>query len=201
MNTVSKRIEWIDIYKALAIVCMVVGHATGRFNGYIYQFHMAAFFFVSGCTARLERKSLVEVTVGRFFTLLLPLVVFIAGGTVLLKLLSFTPYQLFNIPFLGIRNTFRIWLKSGDLYIQFLGATWFLVVLFEVFVFSKILYALTKNFHPVVRAFFSFAFYIIGYVLVLNNRRGGYYSFALICLLSRSFILSLGASHKESLRK
>lgn len=152
---------------------MVVGHATVRFNGYIYQFHMAAFFFVSGCTARLERKSFVEVTVGRFFTLLLPLVVFIAGGMVLLKLLSFTPYQLFNMPFLGIRNTFRIWLKSGDLYIQFLGATWFLVVLFEVFVFSKILYALTKNFHPAIRAFFSFAFYIIGYVLVLNNRREG----------------------------
>ena len=44
----NTRIEWCDIFKGIVIVLMVVGHCTGRFNSYIYQFHMAAFFFISG---------------------------------------------------------------------------------------------------------------------------------------------------------
>ena len=28
----KKRIEWVDIYKALGIILVVVGHATGAFN-------------------------------------------------------------------------------------------------------------------------------------------------------------------------
>lgn len=47
----SARIEWVDIYKGILIVLMVVGHATGMFNAFIYQFHMAAFFFISGFTS------------------------------------------------------------------------------------------------------------------------------------------------------
>lgn len=42
----KKRIEWVDIYKALGIILVVVGHATGAFNNYIYQFHMAAFLLI-----------------------------------------------------------------------------------------------------------------------------------------------------------
>lgn len=69
MNNImtSHRIEWVDIYKALAIVLMVVGHATGKFNGYIYQFHMAAFFFISGITANIEKKHFSELFFAKFF--------------------------------------------------------------------------------------------------------------------------------------
>lgn len=38
-NVSQDRIEWIDIYKGLAIILVVIGHATGLFNSYIYQFH------------------------------------------------------------------------------------------------------------------------------------------------------------------
>lgn len=40
----KNRISWCDIYKGIVIILVVVGHATGKFNQYIYQFHMAAFF-------------------------------------------------------------------------------------------------------------------------------------------------------------
>lgn len=36
-----KRIDWVDYYKALAIILVVLGH-TGQFNGIIYQFQVAA---------------------------------------------------------------------------------------------------------------------------------------------------------------
>ena len=44
----KNRISWCDIYKGIVIIIVVVGHATGKFNQYIYQFHMAAFFLISG---------------------------------------------------------------------------------------------------------------------------------------------------------
>lgn len=35
-NATSRRIEWIDVFKALAIIFVVLGHATGKYNIYIY---------------------------------------------------------------------------------------------------------------------------------------------------------------------
>lgn len=52
-----KRIEWCDIYKGIMIILVVIGHATGQFNSWIYQFHMAAFFFISGYSGRMAGKS------------------------------------------------------------------------------------------------------------------------------------------------
>lgn len=54
----EKRIEWIDIFKALAIVMVVIGHSTGKFNAYIYQFHVAAFFFISGYVSKMDKVSI-----------------------------------------------------------------------------------------------------------------------------------------------
>lgn len=32
----KNRISWCDIYKGIVIILVVVGHATGKFNQYIY---------------------------------------------------------------------------------------------------------------------------------------------------------------------
>ena len=68
----TKRIEWADYYKAFAILLVVIGHATGRFNGYIYQFHVAAFFFISGYLSRIDKKSYDKIIIIKFFNLILP---------------------------------------------------------------------------------------------------------------------------------
>ena len=48
-NIISKkRIDEIDIVKALGIICMVAGHAGAPFTRFIYLFHMAIFFIASG---------------------------------------------------------------------------------------------------------------------------------------------------------
>ena len=45
---VRKRIEELDILKALGIIYMVAGHSGVPFRRFIYLFHMAAFFVASG---------------------------------------------------------------------------------------------------------------------------------------------------------
>ena len=168
MQQAKQRIEWVDIYKALAIVLMVVGHATGKFNGYIYQFHMAAFFFISGITANIEKKHFSELFFAKFFSLILPLLVFIVSGTIFLRMI---PEQLrgtlFNLPFLGVKGTLLTFFRQGDIYIQFLGACWFLEVLFGIFFISKFLFDITpsKLFWFTV----SLVLYVIGYHVCRNK--------------------------------
>jgi fucose 4-O-acetylase-like acetyltransferase len=44
----NKRIDELDIVKALAIILMVAGHSDAPFTSFIYLFHMAVFFIASG---------------------------------------------------------------------------------------------------------------------------------------------------------
>ncbi|MCL6751899.1 acyltransferase family protein [Nostoc sp. CCCryo 231-06] len=44
----SKRIEWIDCWKGLAIITVVLGHIVDPLSKYIFWFHMPLFFFISG---------------------------------------------------------------------------------------------------------------------------------------------------------
>ena len=44
MNGRGKRVDELDILKAIAIICMVAGHAGAPFTHFIYLFHMAVFF-------------------------------------------------------------------------------------------------------------------------------------------------------------
>lgn len=50
----KKRIEEIDILKALGIICMVAGHASAPFTHFLYLFHMAVFFIASGFFFKTE---------------------------------------------------------------------------------------------------------------------------------------------------
>ncbi|MDZ8259419.1 acyltransferase family protein [Nostoc sp. ChiQUE01b] len=44
----QRRIEWIDCWKGLAIITVVVGHIVNPESKYIFWFHMPLFFFISG---------------------------------------------------------------------------------------------------------------------------------------------------------
>lgn len=73
---VAQRMEWVDIYKAIGIVLVVIGHTTGTFNFFIYQFHMAAFFVISDYTTNLKKIPFFIIYIKRyilFYCLLLQL--------------------------------------------------------------------------------------------------------------------------------
>lgn len=164
----TKRILWVDICKALAITLVVVGHATGQFNQFIYQFHLAAFFFISGYVAKQEKQSFVSELMKRLYTLILPLVilVFINAG-IMAWLHSAGHYELWfgEYQYIGFKNIILEFFKYGRLYTWYLGAAWFIGVLFFTTLFSKLLYMLSNQKNSIYMIY-SLMIYTIGYQLV-----------------------------------
>lgn len=72
-----KRDTTLDIIKGILIILVVVGHS-GAFYNYIYLFHMAAFFIISGyCykeTYNQSLKSLQELLLKKIKRLYIPFV-------------------------------------------------------------------------------------------------------------------------------
>lgn len=45
----QKRVEWVDIAKGIAIICVVAGHAgNSMVTDFVYLFHLSVFIFLSG---------------------------------------------------------------------------------------------------------------------------------------------------------
>lgn len=78
----SKRTEWIDICKALAIYCMVLGHVgTAKpVSEFIHVFHMPVFFLLSGyCFNEVKNSNIGQLIAKRFKSLIVPYLVFGTG--------------------------------------------------------------------------------------------------------------------------
>ena len=75
MKQVSKRTGWVDICKALAIYCMVLGHTgtSQQISTVIHVFHMPVFFILSGyCFNEDKNADLSRFIKKRVSTLLVP---------------------------------------------------------------------------------------------------------------------------------
>lgn len=148
----EKRVKWIDIYKGLGIILMVIGHSTGIFNEYIYQFHMAAFFVISGYTTNLDRDSFGHYFYKKVYSLYIPLLsitvfgVVAMAGLYMLNLYSYF-YDPAVYPYIGLIETIKRFLISYDNYVWWLGAAWFILVLFQVEILQKIIYRLAESFN------------------------------------------------------
>lgn len=169
---VKERLEWVDVYKGIAIILMVTGHATGLFNAYIYQFHMAAFLFVSGYVVNNKKDTIWKLVMNKFFTLLLPLITFVLCGSVLLYVLNSLGLcdKLFSLPYMGGFETIRIFFSTGDIYIQWLGACWFIIVLFGVAILNKIIWTFSAQ-NRMVYVLISIVLYLVGYEFVEREIR------------------------------
>ena len=44
----KKRIGWVDIFRAICIIAIVMGHTSAKYGIYTRLFSVAAFFFISG---------------------------------------------------------------------------------------------------------------------------------------------------------
>ena len=196
-NATSRRIEWIDVFKALAIIFVVLGHATGKYNIYIYQFHISAFFFISGVTARFEDKKLGQIVVEKFFVLLLPLIVMIIIGSFVEKILYFYNYYelLSTYPYLDIIDKISTFLKTGDLYIQFLGATWFIPVLYGIYIIQKRISIIFDS-DWVGYLVSSTIIYLLGYYLISNGIRIQIGMFPVDLIFVGQFFFCLGKTFK-----
>lgn len=86
------RLEYIDNLKGFAIFTVIIGHLTERiygcegFNSFIYSFHMALFFFLSGYTNKINLstfKESISFIKKRCRTLLLPYISFSLLGIII----------------------------------------------------------------------------------------------------------------------
>ena len=197
----DKRVDWIDVYKAFAIMLVVVGHATGLFNMYIYQFHMACFFFISGYTAKLEEKSIVEICLDKLFTCFIPLLFFVLSGAIVQRLLNSKGiYDMCsNLPYVGIGKTLSIFLTKGDIYVQFLGAGWFLITLMGAFIIQKLIILISKNQANGIYALISIFIYFFGYYMIHNNIKLSFGMFSFDLIFVSQLFLGIGYCVKKNL--
>lgn len=163
----SNRIKWVDIYKGLAILLVVVGHTTGQFNPYIYQFHMAAFFFISGYTSRLGEKGLLQTAVAKGYSIYIPYVSFFLltlAGVWLLNFSGFYPI-LFKDAYPGVLFSLREFIDHR-IHINILGATWFLITLFGIYVVQRLILLLCSDHAGWGYALISTAVFLTGYGII-----------------------------------
>jgi fucose 4-O-acetylase-like acetyltransferase len=88
------RLPWLDLYKGLAILLVVLGHMNipARASQLIYSFHVPLFFIASGYVMALGRQTSFRIFLARRWrTLLLPYFVFSLVG--LVALLLFLPQE------------------------------------------------------------------------------------------------------------
>ena len=134
-STVAERDWQIDVAKALAIILVALGHASGMppaYKLFAYSFHVPLFFVLSGWVGeRFGRRAFGRKTVGKLArTLLIPYVSFFLvayGYWILSAVLNGTSQSWAGHPwwhpFVGL-----LWANGSSLYV--LPALWFLPALF-----------------------------------------------------------------------
>ncbi len=144
----SERIEWCDIYKGLLMILVVVGHATGLFNKYIYQFHMAAFFVISGYTSNLDKRDIFHYICDKFYKIMIPFYFLGISGDLLFYILSrinVLDKVSSTIYSESLQQAVTALFSKVIIYCDWLGAIWFLPVLFAASILAKVIYFLTKK--------------------------------------------------------
>ena len=177
MNTKDSRIEWIDVFKGLAIILVVLGHSTDLFNLYVYQFHVAALFFISGMVAKFDNSNFIYDIYKKFMTLIMPLLTAVVLFAILLSLMNMTGiYHFFWNPneYMGIKTTIVYFLTTGGCIDLFVPG-WFLIVLFGSNILSRILYFLSRR-KLIIFAVLSVLLYVVGYYVFKKSLTIRYYA-------------------------
>lgn len=142
----KQRVEWIDIYKALAIILVVLGHATPLFNKYIYQFHVGAFFFISGYVSGIKNKRFDDIFINKIFTLFIPYTFFASVGVFLFWIMDkigILHYISTASELPGLRELFATIYRG--LRCDWLGASWFILALLGSVIIQKMFLLMNGN--------------------------------------------------------
>lgn len=200
----QKRIEWVDVFKGLAIILMVVGHSTGRFNGFIYQFHMSMFFFISGYTYTHNRNELyTKFALKKAYRLLLPVFVVAIGMLFFMAVLG--KFGLYSIlfseaqPYIGFEQGIKLLFTNGSMYAWWLGASWFMFTLFGIFMLAKLICAYIQN--KYIMAILSIALYFIGIYFAGQGMGMQIYIFSLTNIFIGQFYFIMGYMCKSIKRR
>ncbi len=127
----SKRLDWIDIAKGVAIILVIVGHTVPNpspLRHAIFSFHMPVFFILAGYTFRL--KPWCELLSGSVSRLLVPYVVLALAWQVPTFLMSGAPLTSGALV-AGLKTlVFASGVDVPGLAVAAVGMAWFLAALF-----------------------------------------------------------------------
>lgn len=148
---VKKRIEWLDIAKAISIILVVLGHAGHAYlDIYLGWFRMPLFFFLSGVLFKpVVMKSFISWTTNKSFRMMLPYFMY---GVVIFIIFNFQ--QLETLPG-HIYNLFY----GGSILQGPYGVFWFITVLLV----TQILLGLISNLHKWIQVLIVVSLFWIGH--------------------------------------
>jgi len=196
----NNRVDWVDIYKSIAIIFMIMGHSNmGVMVQYVYEFHMAAFFFISGFTFNIIKKTTVRTIYDKTLGLIIPYLTIFFLLLIVVNFLDYLGYYnlFFEAPLPSISTGVSTFFVYGDSHVLWLGAGWFITVLFGVFIFQKLSFSALGKRISWVYGFVSFMFFLIGYFLINNDIRPKLWFLQLDLICVGQFYFYLGIFLKE----
>lgn len=143
----ENRDSTIDIAKGICIFLMVLGHTCfySWFNDRVYLFHMPFFFFVSGFFFS-TRKNLKDFILNKTKRLLIPMLIYWAFGILL---------------------ALPIALRSGNLPGMQIGALWFLLSLWTIFLLAYMISKFAEGY--ISKLLLGIGFMAVAYGLKANG--------------------------------
>lgn len=151
-NTTAQRLDWIDAFKGICIIEIVLMHIHYMWEEGIMPewilvpYFVPAFFFISG-TFHKDR-SIKEIIRQKSNTLLVPFVLWYALALIL-RLVTMMHSK-------GWDYIQQVWASDGAMAFKYQsidGALWFLLALFEMCLFAKVLSYLKKKWLILVVSF------------------------------------------------
>ncbi len=137
----SKRIEWVDVCRGLAILAIFIGHVgnTDIVTTFVFRYHIPLFFFLSGFFYNKRRiLSIKEYLVECFKGTLIPYIFFCSLGIVFYIVTQGSPLVIAKTylkqAFFGIR-----------IHIDFGGQLWFFTCLFSIQILYYLLNRIIKK--------------------------------------------------------
>lgn len=198
-NINQNRIPEMDILKGIAIILVVVGHTKVPGSSFIYLFHMAVFFIVSGYfyseKSSESLKAVWKFTKKKILSLWFPFSLGISIFTILnnffvrvgiltnnTKIYDYVPQQYGSIhPFLSLgemlKNILKTFAFSGSA--QLAGTFWFFKTLFLVSIMYCIIDFCLKSFCKFMKInvnkqwlqiLISLALLALGYVFAVHDK-------------------------------
>lgn len=143
----ENRDSTIDIAKGICIFLMVLGHTFfySWFNDRVYLFHMPFFFFVSGFFFS-TKNNLKDFVLNKTKRLLVPMLIYWAFGMLL---------------------TLPMALQSGNLPEFHIGALWFLLSLWTIFILAYFISKFAEGY--ISKLLLGFVFLAVAYGLKAND--------------------------------
>ena len=145
-NVCDERLNWVDVFKGLAIILIVLGHVLrfGVLHKFAYYFHVPAFFFIAGVVAKRKEfnKSFVWTQFKRlmipYYTFgIISIAVYLVLGSVAANILDV--YSTNGI----LKNI--LMLLYGNSIIPFNAPLWFLPALFVTNILYQLLCAVMRT--------------------------------------------------------